>query len=177
MWKLHDTANVWHVPECFSSWINAEEMLITCQADHNEHAFNKTGRLTDCNPMTDYIVANYKSKKRDMALHSAQNTHPLYSWMNILYIEQRVRKLPPRSGPAPRTRTSPTSRPVSSWLSSLCLETDRESSLGCLQDQGTRTNVPKSTKDRHHIESRFSFPTNCVATQRRDLKKNILSSS
>lgn len=98
MWKLHDTANVWHVLECFNSWINAEEMLITCQAAHNEHAFNKTGRLTDCNPMTDYTVANYKSKKRDIALHSVQNTHPLYFWMNILYIEQmRARKLPSRA--------------------------------------------------------------------------------
>lgn len=95
MWKLHDTAIVWHVLECFNSWINAEEMLITCQAAHNEHAFNKTGRLTDCNPMTDYTVADYKSKKRDIALHSVQNTHPLHFWMSRLYTEQmRGRTLP-----------------------------------------------------------------------------------
>lgn len=64
-WKLHDTANVWHVRrlECFNCWINAEEMLISCQADHNKHAINKTDRLTDCNFMTDYTVTIYKSYK------------------------------------------------------------------------------------------------------------------
>lgn len=84
MWKLHDTANAWHVHclECFNSWINAEEMLITCQADHNKHALNKTGRLADCNLMTDYAMANYKSTKRDIALHSVKSTQPQYFYMN-----------------------------------------------------------------------------------------------
>lgn len=148
-------------------------MLITCQAAHNEHAFNKTGRLTDCNPMTDHTVANYKSKKRDIALHIVQNTHPLYFWMNILYIEQMsARKPPSQSGnvPAPLLRLGhvPTAlvctsnQNVTGFQASVLLTVDSfpewESSLGCRQDQGTRTS--------------FSFPTNCAATQKRDLKKH-----
>lgn len=172
MWKLHHNVNVWHVLECLNSWINAEEMLITCQAAHNEHAFNKTGRLTDCNSMTDYTVAYYKSKKRDIALHSVQNTHPLYFWMNRLYIEQmRVMKLPSRSGnvpapllllgyvPIPLVCTS--NQNITGFQASILLTEqllpvdyfpDQESSLGCLLDQGTLTNLQQKTGITDHIE-------------------------
>lgn len=142
-------------------------MLITCQAAHNEHAFNKTGRLTDCNSMTDYAVADYKSKKRDIALHSVQNNHPLYFWMNRLYIEQmRVRKLPSRSGnaPAPLLRSGhvpialvcTSNQNITGFQAGILLTEqllpvdsfpDQEPSLGCLQDQGTHTNI-----DTDHIE-------------------------
>lgn len=55
-------------------------MLITCQADHNKHAINKTDRLTDCNFMTDYTVTIYKSEKggEGIALHSVWCTEYIF---------------------------------------------------------------------------------------------------
>lgn len=134
-------------------------MLITCQADHNEHAFNKTGRLTDWNFMTDYTVADYKLNKSDIALHSVWNAHP----------HVRASKLPPQTGnvtspllqsghfPIALVRTSNLN--VTGFQPSIILteqllpvdsSPDRESSLGCLRDPETLTDPRKTTKDRRH---------------------------
>lgn len=66
-------------------------MLITCQADHNKHAINERDRLTDCNFMTDYTVAIYKSYKGGKLLYillGAQNIF-LYECTNGTCTEER----------------------------------------------------------------------------------------